>query len=68
MLNIHNQPCLSQFLFYYNANNPVNEKSCFKSKNNPSCIDFFNANSNSFQNTLTMATGLSDFHKMLLQF
>ena len=55
------EPCLSQFLSEYDANNLVNKKTCFKTKNNPSCIDLFIANSNSFQNTSTMTTGLSDF-------
>ena len=40
---------------------------CFKSKNNPSCIGSFITNSsNSFQNTSTITTGLSDFHKMVV--
>ena len=40
---------------------------CFKSKNNPNCIDSFITNSsNSFQNTSTITTGLSDFHKMVV--
>ena len=43
------------------------KKACFKSKNNPSCIDLFITNSsNSFQNTSTMTTGLSDLHKMVV--
>ena len=33
------EPCLSQFLFEYDAKNIVSEKTCFKSKDNPSCID-----------------------------
>ena len=34
---------------------------------NPSCIDLFLTNSAfSFQNTTTVATGLSDFHKMVV--
>ena len=61
------EPCLSQFLFEYDPNNLVNEKTCFKSKNNTSSIDLFIANSsNSFQNTSTMSTGLSDFHKIVV--
>ena len=33
------EPCLSQFLFEYDAIKLVNEKTCFKSKTNPSCVD-----------------------------
>ena len=45
----------------------VNELTCFKSTNNPSCIDLFLTNSdNSFQNTQTVNTGLSDFHVMIV--
>ena len=34
---------------------------------NPSCIDLFLTNSPlSFQNTTTVTTGLSDFHKMVV--
>ena len=29
------EPCLSQFLFEYDAKNIVSEKTCFKSKDNP---------------------------------
>ena len=43
------------------------KKTCFKSKDNPSCIDLFITNfPNSFQNTSTITTGLSDFHKMVI--
>ena len=41
--------------------------SCFKSILNPSCIDLFPTSSpSSFQNTKTVSTGLSDFHKLVL--
>ena len=61
------EPCLSQFLFEYDAKNIISEKTCFKTKENPSCIDLFITNSpNSFQNTSTITTGLSDFHKMVI--
>ena len=54
----------SKIFFEYDVINLANEKTCFKSKNKPSCIDLFIKNySNSFQNTSTMATRLSDFHK-----
>ena len=61
------EPCLSQFFFYHDINNLVNGKTCFKRKNNPSCIEIFVTNScNSFQNTSAITTGLSDSHKMVV--
>ena len=56
---------MNDFLYEYNAKNLVKETNCFKSLDNPSCIDLFLTNSyQSFQNTTTVSTGLSDFHKM----
>ena len=61
------EPCLSEFLYEHNAENIVKDKTCFKSLNNPSCIDLFLTNfPSSFQNTCTVTTGLSDFHKMVI--
>ena len=58
---------MSEFLFKNDSENLVQQKTCFKSANNPSCIDLFVTNSpRSFQNTITFASGLSDFHKMIL--
>ena len=56
------------FCFEYDAKNIVSEKVCFKSKDNASCIDLFiiTNSPNSFQNTSTITTGLSDFHKMVI--
>ena len=60
------EPCLSQFLFEYNTKNIFSEKTCFKSKDNTSCIDLFITDCpNSFENTSAITTGLSDFHKMV---
>ena len=57
---------LEDFLFEHNARNLVKGSTCFKSLDNPSCIDLFITNSyQSFQNTTIVATGLSDFHKMV---
>ena len=48
----------NNFLFDYDAKNIVSERTCFKSKDNPSCIDLFIKNSpNSFQNTSKITTG-----------
>ena len=60
-----NEPILSSFLYKYDAKNLQKEKTCFKNVLNPSCIDLFITNKyRSFQNTLAVSTGLSDFHKM----
>ena len=60
--------CLSQFLFDYDAKNIDSEKTCFKSKYNSNCIDLFIINSpDSFQDTSTITTGLSDFHKTVFK-
>ena len=60
-----NENCLNDFLSDYNAKNLVS--TCFKSLDNPSCIDLFLTNSHQrFQHTTTVCTGLSDFHKMVV--
>ena len=66
--NIENEEeILQDFLFEHNMKNLVEEKACFKSIENPSCIDLFLTNTApSFQNTTTVTTGLSDFHKMVV--
>ena len=56
---------LDEFMEEYHAKNLVKEPTCFKNSENPSCIDLFITNSClSFQNTTTLCSGLSDFHKM----
>ena len=61
------EPCLSQFLFEMNPKNIVKEPICQKRLSNPSCIDLVITNSSSsFQNTKAISTGLSDFHKMIV--
>ena len=58
---------MSEFLFKNDSKNLVQQKTCFKGTNNPSCIDLFVTNSpKGFQNTITFASRLSDFHKMIL--
>ena len=60
-------PLMSEFLHNNDSKNLVKENTCFKNPNNPSCIDLFITNSSvSFQNTTTLASGLSDGHKMIL--
>ena len=49
------------------AKNLVKEPTCFKSVNNPSCIDLFLTNSPlSFQHTKLFSNGISDFHKLVV--
>ena len=45
----------------------VKEPTCFKTPDNPSCIDLYLTNRpKCFQSTMTMETGISDFHKMVI--
>ena len=54
------------FLEDSNLKNIVKDKTCFKNALNPSCIDLFLTNTpHCFQNTCTINTGLSDFHRMI---
>jgi exonuclease III len=60
-------PVLEDFLYEHSMKNNVKENTCFKNLDNPSCIDLFLTNTPlSFQHTATIATGLSDFHKMVV--
>ena len=61
-------PVLNDFCNVYNLFSLVKEPRCFKNPYNPSCIDLFHTNRlRSFQNTLTIETGISDFHKMVFK-
>ena len=61
------EPIPSEFLNMHSAKNIVKEETCFKSIENPSCIDLFLTNKpNLFFNTSTINTGLSDYHKMVV--
>ena len=45
----------------------VNENTYFKNLLNPSCIDLFiNISALSFQNTIAVSNGLSDFYKIVV--
>ena len=49
----------------YDLDNLISGPTCFKNGNNPSSIDVMLTNrKNSFQNSMTIETGLSDHHKM----
>ncbi len=53
------------FLAQNNSKNLVKENTCFKSVENPSCIDLFITNNPmGFQSTSVINVGCSDFHKM----
>ena len=61
------EPCLESFLYEHDLQNLVKENTCFKSVENPSCIDLILTNSYmSLQNTTTVLAGISDFHKLVL--
>ena len=53
------------FCEIYGLKNIVKEPTCFKNAENPSLIDLILTNKpKSFQNTVNVESGLSDFHKM----
>ena len=61
-----NETILSEFLNAYNAKNIVKNKTCFKSIENPSCVDLIITDKpGSFQHTNVFETGISDHHKLV---
>ena len=67
-LNVESSdPVLNDLCNVYNLFSLVKEPTCLKNPYNPSCIDLFLTNCpRSFHNTLTIETGISDFHKMVI--
>ena len=62
-----NENSMIEFCHVNSFKHLIKSPTCFKNPNNPSCIDLILTNSpNSFQNTFTVDTGLSDFHHMTL--
>ena len=58
---------LQDFLEEQDLSNLVHFPTCFKNLDNPSTIDLIITNhKSSFQNTIGVSTGLSDFHKMVI--
>ena len=58
---------LQDFSINFSLNNLVQINTCFKNVSNPRCIDLILTNKkNHFQNTTTIETGISDFHKFVL--
>ena len=50
----------------HELSNVVNEKTCFKNMQNPSCIDLLLTNNScAFQQTTTVCSGLSHCHKLV---
>ena len=57
---------LAYFLDCHIASNIVQDKTCFKSLDNPSCNDLIVTNKpGCFQNTTVTCTGISDCHKLV---
>ena len=58
---------MKEFINTYGLKNLVKEPTCYKNPMNPSCIDLILTNRYmNFQNTTTVETGLSDFHRMTI--
>ena len=56
---------MEQFCTSYNLKSLIKESKCFKSVDNPSCIDLILINHpKCFQNSGVYETGISDFHKL----
>ena len=56
---------MKDFCETYNLENLMTEPTCFKNPDNPSSIDvILTTRVSSFQNSMTIETGLSDHHKM----
>ena len=54
---------LNDFCNVYYLFSLTEEPTCFKNRYNPSCIDLFvTYRPRSFQNTVAIETGISDFH------
>ena len=58
---------MATFCIEYKLKALNNEPTCFKNCASPSCIDLFLTNcKKSYESTLTIETGLSDFHKLIV--
>jgi len=61
------EAALKNFCDLYHLKSLAKEPTCFKNPDNPSCIDLFLTNCwRSFQDTQTVETCISDFHKMCI--
>ena len=60
-----NDTALSDFCEIFNLKTILKDKACFKYPNKPSCINLIiTSKPKSFQNSIIIEKGLSDFHKM----
>ena len=58
-----NNEIWESFLYMHEPCNLVKEETCFKNMQNPSCIDLLLTNNvYAFQQTVTICTGLSNYH------
>ena len=58
---------MNEFCDVYNFKNLIKEPTCYKNLHNPSSIDvILTKKYRNFQNSQTIETGLSDYHKMTL--
>ena len=58
---------MKEFCDTYNLKNLITEATCFKNPNIPSSIDVILTNrGRSFKNSITVETGISDHHKMII--
>ena len=57
---------MDEFTSLFNLRSLIKTPTCFKSEENPSCIDLILTNRiNCFQNSSTIETGLPDFHHLV---
>ena len=58
---------IKTFCSNYNLTSMINNPTCYKNPDKPTCIDLILTNCpGSFQNSCVIETGLSDFHKMIV--
>ena len=61
------EPHVKSFCETYYLTNLIKQPTCYKSPDNPICIDLILTNApRTFQSTCVVETGLSDFHLMTL--
>ena len=67
MNSTQEEHCMTDFCDTYDLENLINEPTCFKNPINPSSKDvMLTHRKRSFQNSMTIETGLSDPHKMTI--
>ena len=58
---------MKNFCELYDHQNLMNDPTCYKNASNPSSIDvILTTGKTNFQNSMTVETGLSDYHKMII--